>query len=132
MNYLIRHLTVKVSHEDATSLLTETFIPPPFSAETYFSKVTDFSCTCVPSYISISINGSAETITKTQKTKNKRILKIKQENLERKLTSMSPLGMPSKSEGLIQPSTTNHPPKFTPLTLESPCNPSTWINNYNI
>lgn len=41
------------------------------------------------------------------------------------LTSMSPLRMPSKSEGLIQPSITNHPPKLTALTLELPCNPST-------
>lgn len=33
---------------------------------------------------------------------------------------MSPLGIPSNREGLIQPSTTNQPPKFTPLTLENP------------
>lgn len=39
---------------------------------------------------------------------------------------MSPLAMPSNKEGLIQPSMTSHPPKFTPLTLESPSNPSTW------
>ena len=45
---------------------------------------------------------------------------------------MSPLGIPSNREGLIQPSTTNQPPKFTPLTLESPFNPSTSINqNWN-
>lgn len=44
-----------------------------------------------------------------------------------RLTSISPLGMPSKREGLIHPSTTNHPPKFTPLTFESPRNPSTKI-----
>lgn len=49
----------------------------------------------------------------------------KKKNLDKKLTSMSPLGMPSNSEGLIQPSTTSHPPKFTALTLESPRNPST-------
>lgn len=33
---------------------------------------------------------------------------------------MSPLGIPSNREGMIQPSTTNQPPKFTPLTLENP------------
>lgn len=45
------------------------------------------------------------------------------------LTSISPLGMPSNREGLIHPSTTNHPPKFTPLTFESPGNPSTKITS---
>ncbi len=55
----------------------------------------------------------------------------KKQNLNKKLTSMSPLGMPSNSEGLIQPSTTSHPPKFTAFTLESPANPSTWETNKN-
>lgn len=59
-NNVDRHLTLKVSHEDATSLLTVTFTPPPFSAHIYFCKVTDLNCTSVPSYIAISYNGSAE------------------------------------------------------------------------
>lgn len=45
------HLTLKVSHEDGTSLSTVTFIPPPFSADTYLCNVTDLNCTSVPSYI---------------------------------------------------------------------------------
>uniref|UniRef100_A0A0A9DSC6 Uncharacterized protein n=1 Tax=Arundo donax TaxID=35708 RepID=A0A0A9DSC6_ARUDO len=32
---------------------------------------------------------------------------------------MSLFGMPSNKEGLIHPSTTNQPPKFTALTLEN-------------
>lgn len=119
LHSLTEHLTLSVSHEDATSLLTETLAPPPFSADTYLSKVTDFNCTSVPSYISMSTDELTETTMRTQKSKR---------NFWKKLTSISPLGMPSKSEGLIQPSTTNHPPKFTALTLESPCNPTTWIN----
>jgi hypothetical protein len=52
---------------------------------------------------------------------------IQIQNFEKKLTSMSPLGMASKSDGLIQPSITSQPPKFTPRTLELPLNPSTFI-----
>ena len=62
----------------------------------------------------------------TQKKKNICIY-IQIQNFEKKLTSMSPLGMASKSDGLIQPSITSQPPKFTPRTLELPLNPSTFI-----
>lgn len=41
---------------------------------------------------------------------------------------MSPLAVPPKSEGLIQPSITSHPPKFTSLALEPSSKPSTITN----
>ena len=63
-NNVIGHLTLKLSHEDATSLLTVTFIPPPFSADTYFCNVTDLNCTSVPSCIAIPRNGSAKSAIK--------------------------------------------------------------------
>lgn len=123
---MARHLTLKVSHEDAISLLTVTFMPPPLSAHKYFCSVIDLNCTSVPSYIAIPNNGSAKPLMKNSDYIQE---SYKQQNLEKTLTSTSPLGMPSNSEGLIQPSTTSHPPKFTPLTLESPRNPSTSDQN---
>ena len=57
-------------------------------------------------------------------------LKTQIKHRNEKLTSMSPLGMPSNNEGLIQPSMTSQPPKFTPFTLESPRNPSTGFRQW--
>lgn len=116
MRNMIKHLTLKVSHDEGISLSTLTFVPPPFSEDTYFCKVTDLNWTSVPSYIMID-------------THNSHIWVMNYTHLEkvkiRALTSISPLGIPSNSEGLIHPSTTNHPPKLTALTFESPGNPST-------
>lgn len=133
---MIRHLTLKVSHEDAASLSTVTPMPPPFSAHIYFCNVTDLNWTSVPSYIWTFVRGSIRLITRYKKTISQKKRKERSE-FKKILTSISPLGMPSNSEGLIQPSTTSQPPKFTPLTLEPPLNPSTYSkqnieNNYKI
>lgn len=108
-------LTLNVSHVEATSRSTVTFEPPPLAALTYLFNTTERICTCVPSckHNPYRIKTSQASVYQEHMVNN-------QESKINPPTSISPFGIPSKSDGLIHPSTTSHPPKLTALTLGSP------------